>query len=80
MERNDKGASRSASRCGHRRFNYYVQSRAGGRLYDAVHESWHLCTVPEADKTTAESLLVPLAAIARRLVLHGGKCIVKAIL
>ena len=48
-----------------------ARSSAGGRLYDAIHESGHFGALPEASQTTAQFVLVPVATLAGRVDLHG---------
>lgn len=51
--------------------NNHVWQRTSGRFHHALHELGHIHSVPETDKTTAESFLVPVTAVPGRLDLHG---------
>lgn len=44
---------------------------AGRRLYDAIHESRHFGALSEASETTAQFILLLVAALLGRLDLHG---------
>lgn len=72
MGRHDKGAVGAAGRPGHRRSHHHLRPGAGGGLYDAIHESGHFRAVPKTGKATAQSVLLPVPALAGRVDLHGN--------
>lgn len=71
MGRHDQRAAGQEGRPRHRRSDHHLRQSAGCGLHDAIHESGHQHSVQEAVQTGPEPVLVPVAAFARRLDLHG---------